>query len=83
MTTVTFHVAGRLTGMRHTGGGSELQRFAYSYDNSGRRTGVVEASGDRVTWTHDLARRLTREHPSICRFAPTQDERGTNAYDIA
>jgi YD repeat-containing protein len=42
LTTATFDAAGREAGIRHTAGGTELQSFAYSYDNSGRRTGVVE-----------------------------------------
>jgi len=71
VTTATFDAAGRQTGMRHSKNGTQLQSFAYSYDNSGRRTGVVEGGGDRVTWTYDLAGKLTREQRS-----------GTNAYDI-
>jgi YD repeat-containing protein len=76
LTAATFDAAGRQSGVRHTAGGTESQRFAYSYDNSGRRTSVVEADGDRVTWSSlrqaqgDRAGRVTREQRS-----------GTNAYD--
>jgi len=41
VTTATFDAAGRQTGVRHSKNGTQLQSFAYSYDNSGRRTGVV------------------------------------------
>mgnify|MGYP000905666568 FL=1 len=47
------------------------QSFAYSYDNAGIRTGVVEGSGDRVTWSYDNSYRLTREQRD-----------GSAAYDI-
>ena len=38
--------------------------FAYAYDRGGSRTSVLEAGGDRVTWTYDDANRLTREQRS-------------------
>jgi RHS repeat-associated protein len=48
-----------------------LSIFTYSYDNAGNRTGVAEASGDRVTWSYDAANQLLREQRS-----------GTGAYDV-
>ena len=51
--------------------GTTISSFEYSYDGAGNRLGVVEANGDRVTWTYDNTYQLTRERRS-----------GANAYDI-
>ena len=51
--------------------GTTLSSFAYLYDAVGNRTRVVEASGDRVTWSYDNLYQLTNETRS-----------GTNAYNI-
>ena len=43
--------------------GSVVQSgFVYTYDDAGNRIGVVEAEGDRVTWTYDLSSQLLSEH---------------------
>ena len=41
--------------------GSAVSSFHYSYDAGGRRTRVVEADGDTVTWTYDQADQLLLE----------------------
>jgi len=41
--------------------GTTISSFEYSYDGVGNRMGVVEANGDRVTWTYDSTYQLTRE----------------------
>jgi len=48
-----------------------LSIFTYSYDDAGNRTGVVEADGDRVTWSYDEINQLTLEARS-----------GANAYGL-
>src|SRR5262249_18777493 len=48
-----------------------LASFAYGYDGVGNRTRVVEANGDRVSWTYDATYQLTHEQRS-----------GANAYDV-
>ena len=47
-----------------TSGGAVLSSFDYSYDNVGNRTGLVEANGNRVTWSYDNTDQLTRERRS-------------------
>ena len=70
--TYTYDWTARTTGIRHTkSDGTLLAGYEYSYSNAGIPTGVVEGSGDRVTWSYDSAYRLTREQRS-----------GTNAYDL-
>jgi len=51
--------------------GATLSSFRYTYDGVGNRTRVVEANGDRVTWSYDNTYQLTREWRS-----------GTNSYAI-
>jgi len=41
-----------------------LSIFTYTYDNAGNRTAVVEANGDRVTWSYDEIYQLTAEERS-------------------
>jgi YD repeat-containing protein len=48
-----------------------ISSFAYQYDKTTHRTGVIEASGDRVTWTYDNAYQLTHEQRS-----------GVNSYNV-
>ena len=40
---------------------SPISDFKYQYDPTGNRTRVVEASGDRVTWSYDPTNQLTHE----------------------
>src|SRR5215831_6466771 len=51
--------------------GTTISSFYYGLDNAGNRTRVVEANGDRVTWSYDTTCQLTRERRS-----------GANAYDM-
>jgi hypothetical protein len=51
--------------------GVTISSFNYKYDNATNRTGVLEASGDRVTWTYDATYQLTHEKRS-----------GVNSYDV-
>jgi RHS repeat-associated protein len=51
---------------------SLLSQSIYSYDAVGNRIGVVEASGDRVSWTYDEADQLTFE-----------ERVGTGSYGLA
>jgi len=46
-----------------------ISSFDYEYDKTGNRTSVVEANGDRVTWSYDDTYQLTNEQRS-----------GANAY---
>lgn len=43
---------------------SVISSFDYRYDNTDHKTSVVEANGDRVTWTCDANSRLTQEQRS-------------------
>jgi RHS repeat-associated protein len=64
--------AGRPTAVRNLKSDrSVISIFTYTYDNAGNRTVVVEASGDRITYSYDNAYQLTREARS-----------GANAYDV-
>jgi RHS repeat-associated protein len=44
--------------------GSLISGFDYGHDDVGNRTSVLEASGDRVTWTYDATYQLTSEQRS-------------------
>ncbi len=44
--------------------GVAIANFDYSYDAAGNRVGVLEASGDRVTWVYDDANQLLAERRS-------------------
>ncbi|MBS0264545.1 MAG: hypothetical protein JSS02_21605 [Planctomycetes bacterium] len=44
--------------------GVTISSFGYRYDKTTRRTGVTEASGDRVTWTSDPTYQLVNEKRS-------------------
>ncbi len=58
-------VAGRLTGVSNRKStGDTVSSFAYSYDQAGNRTGVVEAGDVRTTWAYDHTYQLTHEHRS-------------------
>jgi len=65
--------AGRIEAVRNlkSDGSTVLSIFTYSYDDSGNRTGVAEANGDRVTWSYDGINQLTQEARS-----------GANAYGL-
>jgi YD repeat-containing protein len=65
--------AGRISAVRNlkSDGSTVLSIFTYSYDDAGNRTGVVEANGDRVTWSYDEINQLTLEARS-----------GANAYGL-
>jgi RHS repeat-associated protein len=41
--------------------GTTISSFAYLYDLTANRTRVIEANGDRVTWSYDSIYQLTRE----------------------
>ena len=72
VTTYAYDAAGRLTLLRNTkSDGTTISSFEYGNDSVGNRTGVLEANGDRVTWSYDALYQLTRERRS-----------GANAYDI-
>jgi RHS repeat-associated protein len=77
---------------------SVISSFDYAYDQASRRTSVVEASGDRVTWAYDAADQLINEHrsgPNTYNTTLTYDGMGnrlvketdvaltTMAYDLA
>ena len=65
LTSHTYDAAGRLTVLGSArAGGLLVNRFSYSYDPVGNRTGVVESSGDRTTWSYDRAYQLTHERRS-------------------
>jgi len=67
-----YDAGGRLNALRNLkSDASVISIFTYTYDSIGNRLGVVEANGDRVTWSYDEAYQLTREQRS-----------GSNAYDI-
>ena len=62
VTTYAYDAGGRLTLLRNTkSDGATISSFEYGNDSVGNRTGVVEASGDRVTWSYDALYQLTRE----------------------
>jgi len=72
VTTYAYDAAGRLTLLRNAkSDGTTISSFEYGNDSVGNRTGVLEANGDRVTWSYDALYQLTRERRS-----------GANAYDI-
>ena len=52
-----------------TAGSATLSSFAYSYDNAGNRTRVIDASANRVTYVYDKTDQLLAERRT-----------GTNAY---
>ena len=67
---MTYDDANRLTNLYNLkSDGSVISNFDYGYDNTENRTHVVEANGDRVTWSYDDTYQLTAEHRS-----------GPNAY---
>jgi len=62
VTTYAYDAAGRLTLLRNAkSDGTTISSFEYGNDSVGNRTGVVEANGDRVTWSYDALYQLTRE----------------------
>ena len=68
----TYDDAGRIVVLANIrSSGTTISSFEYSYDGAGNRLRVVEANGDRVTWTYNNTYQLTRERRS-----------GANAYDI-
>ena len=61
----TYDNADRLTRLVNIkSSGVTISAFNYKYDNVTNRTGVVEATGDRVTWTYDATYQLTHEKRS-------------------
>jgi len=60
-----YDAAGRISALRNLKSDrSVLSIFTYTYDNAGNRTAVVEANGDRVTWSYDGIYQLTAEERS-------------------
>ena len=41
-----------------------ISSFDYNYDNDGNKERVIDANGDRVTWTYDDTYHLTNERRS-------------------
>ncbi|MBS0266547.1 MAG: RHS repeat-associated core domain-containing protein, partial [Planctomycetes bacterium] len=71
-TTFTYDNADRLTRLVNIkSSGVTISSFGYRYDKTTRRTGVTEASGDRVTWTYDPTYQLVNEKRS-----------GVNSYNV-
>jgi YD repeat-containing protein len=67
-----YNAAGWVTGLVNaTTGGTTLTSHDYVYDNVGNPTSLVDAGGDRTTWTYNAVNALRRERRN-----------GTNAYDI-
>ena len=68
----TYDLASRLLGVANLSPtGSTLSSFAYTLDAVGNRLSVVEATGERVTWTYDNTYQLVNEQRS-----------GSNSYNI-
>ena len=55
---------------------SIINSFAYSYDGGGNRTSILEATGDRTTYTYDATNQLASEHRT-----GNQAHRTTFTYD--
>lgn len=71
-TSLSYDNADRLTRIVHLKSSNvTIIGFSYKYDGTGRRTRVVETSGDIVTWTYDATYQLTRERRS-----------GPSSYDV-
>ena len=61
-TSYSYDAGSRLTRLANLGtGGATLSSFGYAYDGSGMRTGVQEATGDRVAWTYNATNQLVCE----------------------
>ena len=68
----TYDDAGRVTAIVNLkSDNTTISSFLYTLDKVGNRKSVVEANGDRVTWSYDQNYQLTCEQRS-----------GTNAYDV-
>ena len=64
-TSFTFDNANRVTRLVNIkASGVTISSFGYQYDKTTRRTGVTEATGDRVTWTFDPTYQLVNERRS-------------------
>jgi RHS repeat-associated protein len=62
ITTQAYDAAGQLVSLYSaTSAGLVVNRFTYSYDSAGNRTGVQESSGDRTTWAYDRSYQLLHE----------------------
>ncbi|HEV3257252.1 MAG TPA: RHS repeat-associated core domain-containing protein, partial [Gemmataceae bacterium] len=72
LTTQAYDAAGQLTRLINaSGAGVVVSRFTYLYDQAGNRRAVLEAYGDRTTWTYDAAYQLRNEQRG-----------GTNALNV-
>lgn len=61
-TSYTYDAADRMTKLENLkSDGSLISSFEYGYDNVGNPTSVLEADGDRVTWTYDNVYQLKTE----------------------
>jgi YD repeat-containing protein len=70
-TSYTYDAASRVQQLYNLkADGSVILGLTYDHDPVGNPTGMLESSGDRVTWSYDPADRLTREQRS-----------GPSAYD--
>jgi YD repeat-containing protein len=68
----TYDDAGRLLRIANViPGVATISSFGYGYDPAGNRTRVIEANGDRVTWSYDNLYQLIHERRS-----------GANNYDV-
>jgi RHS repeat-associated protein len=58
----TFDDGDRVTRLVNiTSAGTTISSFGYLYDSANNRTRVIEANGDRITWTYDAIYQLIRE----------------------
>jgi YD repeat-containing protein len=64
-TSYTYDNASRRTNVDNlTSAGAAIAKFAYKYDAASNPTSLVESSGDRVTWSYDVADQLIAERRS-------------------
>lgn len=64
-TSITYDAAGRTTAVANLkSDDSVISSFDYACDGAGNRLSVVEAGGDRVTWTYDRTYQLLTEDRS-------------------
>lgn len=86
-TSTVYDASGRLVRIRNLdAGGSVVGQFEYRSAAAGRRTRVVELSGDRVTWSYDAAGQVVAERRSGAQgYATTfvYDPAGSRTREIA
>lgn len=64
-TSYTYDTADHLTELANLkSGGQVISTFRYTYNPAGSQTSVLESTGDRVTYGHDVLEQLTNERRS-------------------